>query len=431
MSSIDNRLADENKDLHEWKRILSRILEYSAEISTLKNIREILYSIVDVTKEVLQADRCTVFLFDRHKNELFSWVAHGLGSQQIRFSADKGLAGYVAKTGETINVEDAYKDERFNPDIDKSTGYKTNTILCMPMKNHLGEIIGVFQVLNKKSTVTFSNQDIEILRLLSLQAAADIESSQLYEELKKSFSSFIYTLAEALDARDPTTAGHSHRVCGYSMLIAENIGYSHDDIEILKYSSLLHDLGKIGVKEAILTKPDQLTEEEYCHIQKHAEMTRKILERTYFQSKFREIPLAASSHHENLDGSGYPNKLVGEQIHRMARIMAVADVFDALTYRRHYRVPMALDQVITRIVDERGKKFDPECVDAFLDINIYDMLKVMTKDSKQSISKEDQAIFEKISLKKFIQTCKEGEIDGGIAELNKYYPVQFDEEQDD
>ena len=180
------------------------------------------------------------------------------------------------------------------------------------------------------------------------------------------------------------TAGHSHRVCRYSTLIADHMDYDEDSLEVLKYASLLHDLGKIGVKEAVLTKPGNLTKEEFMHITKHADITRKILERTYFQPKFKEIPVIAAAHHEKLDGSGYPNHLKGDDIPMMARVMAVADVFDALTYRRHYRDPMSIEKVVNILVSDSGTKLEPRCVDALMSVKIHDILNIMINGSKSS-----------------------------------------------
>ena len=120
----------------------------------------------------MQADRCTVFIYDKEKDELWSKVALGMDSQEIRFPATKGLAGYVVKTGETLNIEDAYNDLRFNKDVDLKTGYKTKTILCMPIKNNNQEIIGAFQVLNKANG-TFTKNDEDLLSSISADGFKD------------------------------------------------------------------------------------------------------------------------------------------------------------------------------------------------------------------------------------------------------------------
>ncbi len=419
------RYKEKNRKLAEWKRKLSLILEYSGKISTSSGLSDILKVITNETRDVILADRCTVFLLDKSKNELYSWIAHGLGRKKIRFPASTGLAGAAVTTGKIINVKDAYSDRRFNPEIDQKTGYYTKSILCVPMRNQPGQIIGVFQVLNKKDGF-FTKQDEEMLRLLSSQASGIIENAMLYEEMKKSFKSFINTLAETVDARDPLTAGHSSRVCAYSLLIADRMGYSDKDRERLQYAALLHDLGKIGVKEAVLTKPGRLDLDESAHIQTHTSVTRKILERTYFQHGFRNIPIIASSHHENVDGTGYPQKLKGEEIPEISRIMAVADVFDALTYKRHYRNPMPMEKVLSILREETGRKFDPGCIDAFFSLDLCDVLRVMTEaeenGEKDSIG-SGMSEFRGISLKDLHERLKKKEKDEAVKKFSKFYPV--------
>ena len=204
---------------------LVSLVKIGRSITAVTDINVLLKVIAEETKIAIQADRCTVFMYDKEKNELWSKVALGMDSQEIRFPADRGLAGYVVKTGEPLNIPDAYNDSRFNPDIDKETGYRTKTILCMPIKNNNQEIIGAFQVLNKLNGV-FTKGDEDLLAAIGGSASIALENAQLFEqqkelykEQKELFESFIDTLATSIDARDKITAGHSSRVKLYSMLL--------------------------------------------------------------------------------------------------------------------------------------------------------------------------------------------------------------------
>lgn len=206
---------------------LVSLVKIGRSINALTDINVLLKVIAEETKVAMQADRCSVFMFDKKKNELWSMVALGMDSQEIRFPADKGLAGYVVRTGESINIEDAYNDNRFNPEVDKETGYKTKTMLCMPIKNNNQEIIGAFQVLNKIDGV-FTKSDEDLLAAIGGSASIALENAQLFEQQKELykeqkllFESFINTLAASIDARDKITAGHSSRVKLYSMLIVD------------------------------------------------------------------------------------------------------------------------------------------------------------------------------------------------------------------
>ena len=205
---------------------LVSLVKISRSITALTDIDELLKVIAEETKNAMQADRCTVFLWDKVSNELWSKVALGVGeNQEIRFPADKGLAGYVVQSGETVNITDAYSDSRFNPEVDTKTGYRTKTILCMPIMNNNREIIGAFQVLNKIDGV-FTKNDEDLLIAIGGSASIALENAQLfdrqlqmYHEQKLLFDSFIDTLATSIDARDRITAGHSLRVRMYSGVI--------------------------------------------------------------------------------------------------------------------------------------------------------------------------------------------------------------------
>ena len=290
---------------------LVSLVKISQSITALTDIDELLHVIAQETKNAMQADRCTVFLWDKDSNELWSKVALGVDNKEIRFPADKGLAGYVVQTGETLNITDAYSDSRFNPEVDKNTGYRTKTILCMPIINNNREIIGAFQVLNKIDGV-FTKNDEDLLVAIGGSASIALENAQLfdqqlqmYREQKLLFESFIDTLATSIDARDKITAGHSTRVRMYSGLIAQALGMDKKDISLVEKAATLHDIGKIGIRDSVLQKDGKLTDEEYKHIQEHVRITHNILNKIYMSPDFRIITEMASSHHEKWDGSGY------------------------------------------------------------------------------------------------------------------------------
>lgn len=396
------KLKEDNRILQKWKYKLSLMLKYGRKMNTTMPVDKLLELLAKETKEILNADRCSVLLLDVEKDELWGKVAHGFDTEHLRFSKETGLAGFSATTGKVVNVKDAYKDTRFNTNIDKKTGYKTKTVLCFPMKNHQGEVIGVFQALNKKKGY-FNKEDEELLRILSSQAAITLENAQLYDELKKSFESFINTLVSTLDTRDPMTAGHSHKVTGYSLLIAEQLGIKDKELQLLQYASILHDLGKIGVREAVLTKSSSLTDKEYQHIKNHAIFTKKILDEIYFQKHLKEVPFVASSHHERIDGSGYPNSLKGNQIHKLSKIIAVADVFDSITNTRHYRTPMPIEEALTIIKTSAGSHLDIKCVKGFMNIPLNKLIGVLEKDIINCLKQKDLKHFSNYTIREFLK----------------------------
>lgn len=374
---------------------LVSLVKIGRSITAVTDINVLLKVIAEETKIAIQADRCTVFMYDKEKNELWSKVALGMDSQEIRFPADRGLAGYVVKTGEPLNIPDAYNDSRFNPDIDKETGYRTKTILCMPIKNNNKEIIGAFQVLNKLNGV-FTKGDEDLLAAIGGSASIALENAQLFEqqkelykEQKELFESFIDTLATSIDARDKITAGHSSRVKLYSMLLVDELGCDEKFKELVEKAAILHDIGKIGIRDSVLQKEGKLTDDEYKHIQEHVRITHDILEKIHMSQDFKTITEIACSHHEKYDGSGYYRHLSGENIPYGGRILAVADVFDAITSKRHYRDKMPIQNVIDILLSGKDKHFDGNLVDTFLKISVDKIIRVFLTENHSCFKDED------------------------------------------
>ena len=409
---------------------LVSLVKIGRSITAVTDIDVLLKVIAEETKIAIQADRCTVFMLDKDKNELWSKVALGLGSQEIRFPADKGLAGYVVKTGEPLNIPDAYNDPRFNPDIDKETGYKTKTILFMPIKNNNQEIIGAFQVLNKNNGV-FTKGDEDLLVAIGGSASIALENAQLFEQQKELykeqkilFESFIDTLATSIDARDKITAGHSSRVKLYSMLLVNALDCDEKYKEIVEKAAILHDIGKIGIRDSVLQKEGKLTDEEYKHIQEHVKITHDILEKIHTSEDFKQITEIACSHHEKYDGSGYYRHLSGEDIPYGGRILAVADVFDAITSKRHYRDKMPIQNVIDILISGKNKHFDGNLVDTFLKIPVDKIILVFLTENQHIFKNEDKEILSHYNLfdiYNFIITENSTDEQKHIAELFNFY----------
>jgi putative nucleotidyltransferase with HDIG domain len=392
---------------------LLALLRIGRSIAAETDVDTLMEIIAEETKTALDADRCTVFLLDKDKNELWSKVALGMGTQTIRFSAEKGLAGHVVTTGETVNIKDAYNDHRFNKDIDKKTGYTTKTMLCMPVRNINHEIVGVFQVLNKLGGKVFSDDDEDLLIAIGSNAGIALENARLFQkqqlmlqDQKKSFTSFINTLAASIDARDKITAGHSLRVKKYTKAIAEQLKMNSDNIEVLEYAATLHDIGKIGIKDDVLCKMGKLTSDEYKHIQEHAQITHDILSKLYFEEKFKSVPEIASSHHEKFDGSGYFRGTKGQDIPLGGRILTVSDVFDAVTSKRHYRKKMPFLEALEILKNDSGSHFDGSIVEAFFEISLDKILNVILLANNQELDHNSAEYFSKYTVKELYEILK-------------------------
>jgi len=393
-------------DLQKENQRLKSLLEVTNSLASELDLEKLLFRIMDVVREQLQADRCTVFLLDQDKNELWSKVATGV-KNEIRFPADKGIAGFAATSGEVLNIPDAYADFRFNPEIDKKTGYHTRNILTMPMRNKKNEIIGVFQVLNKFDG-SFTEEDEELLSAISSIAATSIENAQLYEDQRKSFISFIETLSTTLDARDYITSGHSRRVTLYAVQVARMMRLPAKEVNLIRYAALLHDIGKLGVPEIVLFKNKKLTDEEYEVIKQHASLSKSILQKIHFQRDLRDIPAVAAAHHERVDGNGYPERLKGEQIPLGGKILAVCDVFDALTSRRQYRDRMEIEKVVGILERETGKAFEPFVVYEFKNIPLNILVEILEFGHNKELDREDLKFLQNYNLKNLVDVRSKG-----------------------
>lgn len=406
---------------------LSALVKIGQAVAAEKDINKLLFTIAEEARDAVQADRCTVFLYDSTTDELWSKVALGLGSQELRFNASQGLAGHVFRTGETINIKDAYSDDRFNKAIDSKTGYRTNTILCMPIRNIEQKIIGVFQILNKLSGY-FTKEDEDILVAIGSSAGISLENAKLFarqqellEEQKVVFDSFISTLAASIDARDKITAGHSTRVRMYSTLIAEQFGMQGKDLEIIQKAAALHDIGKIGIRDSVLQKEGKLTDEEYKHIQEHVEITHNILEKIHMSDDFKLITEIACSHHEKYNGSGYYRHLKGEEIPFGGRILAVADVFDAITSKRHYRDKMPIQKVICILINDSGSHFDGSIVEKFLSIPLNKVVQVFMTENDCVFTQNDYDFLAEYNLKILYDNFENTEYKKLVDVFNRYY----------
>ena len=200
------------------------------------------------------------------------------------------------------------------------------------------------------------------------------ELSESNERLERAYLDMVQTLRYTVEAKDTYTRGHSDRVSEYSVLIGEKLGLPEDQIKTLRIGGLFHDIGKIGIPDSILLKPDKLSDDEYSQIKNHPSIGAHILGSAEI---FKDIIPVVKHHHERYDGNGYPSRLKGEEIPYIARIAAVVDTFDAMTSRRSYRGPIDIEHVKEEIKRCEGTQFDPQIAEVFLDIlnNDYDKIK--------------------------------------------------------
>lgn len=241
---------------------------------------------------------------------------------------------------------------------------------------HQDDLLGIMIIDSSQEANAFTEKDLNLVTNIANQTAQMIKNSLLHEELKLLFDSSIRTLSAMVDARHSLTAGHSQRVTEYSLMIAREMCIDKQELDVLEFSALLHDIGKIGIGDHILLKEGAFTEEEEMTMKTHTEKTKVILNNFKFPASLHDVPDVAACHHEKVNGQGYPYGMTGDQMPALAKIIAVADVFDALTSVRDYPKynsketincePMPLEDVVSILKNESGSHFDPEVVSAFM-----------------------------------------------------------------
>jgi putative nucleotidyltransferase with HDIG domain len=228
-----------------------------------------------------------------------------------------------------------------------------------------GKSIGAIQAVNKRNGALFTHDDLDLFRSIADSAALSVENARLFQELHASYDATLEALTMALDLRDRETEGHSRRVVEYTARLARQIGLDKDTIEDIERGALIHDVGKIGVPDAVLHKPGPLDPEERKIIEKHPQAGYEMLLGIPYLREEIKIVLA---HQEKWDGTGYPLGLKGEAIPLGARLFMIADTFDALTSDRPYRKGKPYEVARQIIAEEAGRQFDPMAVKAFLEV---------------------------------------------------------------
>jgi len=380
----------------------NEILTVNEKLNELKDLDAILDRVLSECRRLTRADAGTIYLLDEDKlkfsyvhNDSFLKVGETNKDIYANFSIpinDASIVGYVAGRGEALNIEDVYdmppdSPVTFNPSFDKKTGYHTSSMLTVPIKTSQGKVSGIIQLINAKNdagkSIPFSLDSQNMLPLFANTASVAIERAIMTREL-------ILRMMQMAELRDPSETGpHVTRVGTYCAEIYHKYALFKGIQEaerkktkdLIRVASMLHDVGKVGIADKILKKPAKLDNEEFAQMQFHTVLGAKL-----FTNSTSELDAMsgriALGHHEKWSGRGYPGKisglmgevkamgqpLVGEQIPLEARICALADVFDALGSRRSYKPPWPDEKIIGLIREERGQHFDPDVVDAFLDI---------------------------------------------------------------
>lgn len=354
----DSKPAAQERTPEELLRI---IFDYTARIGSQRSLKSVLLLMADMGREMILADRCTVWLIDRNRGELFTTIAHGVN--EIRIPLGSGFVGHSILTGENLLIEDAYEDSRHNDANDLRTGYRTKSIITVPFVGNDGSIIGAYQAINKLTPqAVFTERDLEQLKLAASYAGKSLESVMLHEEIVATQREIISAMGEIGESRSKETGNHVKRVAEYSYILALGFGLPQEEAELLKLVSPMHDIGKVAIPDAVLNKPGKLTEEEFELMKNHTEIGYSLL-KSSGRELLKTAAIVAHQHHEKWNGTGYPQGLKGEEIHLYGRITAIADVFDALGSERVYKKAWELERILSMFNEERDRHFDSRLVD--------------------------------------------------------------------
>lgn len=351
-------------DSSEKIKQLNTLIKLSALINSSLDIAEIRKKAIEAATKLVNTEAGSLLFLDEETDDLYFDVAIGEKGERvktIRLKKGQGIAGWVAENNEPVIVNDVCNDPRFFKGADEKSGFTTKSMICVPVKTK-HKLVGVLQAINKKGA-SFNADDLELLAALSNQIAVAIENARLYDELRETFYATIHALAETIEKRDPYTAGHTKRVMNYSLAIGRIIGLPKEEMINLKLAAILHDIGKIGIRDNVLLKNDRLNYDEFKAIAMHTVYGAEILNHI---RQIKNIVPGVKYHHEKYDGSGYPDGLQGDDIPVIARIIAVADTFDAMTTDRPYRKGLSFDVAFDELKKHAGTQFDPDVVNAFL-----------------------------------------------------------------
>jgi HD-GYP domain-containing protein (c-di-GMP phosphodiesterase class II) len=389
------------------KNKLAKIVKLEAEIAEVKDVDVLLERILREARQLIHADAGSIYIKEGNKlkfsytqnDTLQKQLPHGKKLIYSTFSIpinNQSISGYVANTGDTLNVSDVYKLRSglpfsFNKSYDDLSGYRTQSMLTFPLKTNRGDTVGVLQLINGKNgkgkIIPFWKKDLPLIRYFAHMTAAAIERAQLTRTI-------ILRTIKMAELRDPKETGsHVNRVASYAVAIYEawavKRGFPHEEIEknrdILRMAAMLHDVGKVAISDTILKKPAQLNDEERKTMKQHTIMGARLFSERY--SDFDEAAaIVALNHHERWDGTGYPGHInlsdgtairgyensdgtprskKGEEIPLFARFVALADVYDALRSHRVYKEQWDEARILDEVRSDSGSHFDPEIAELF------------------------------------------------------------------
>ena len=357
---------NESALLESTQRYLSTLQNVSDVLSRANGVGALFDSVLSAILEVTNGERAAILMrepdgpSDADINVVAVRTRAGGGSSAGTMILSRTVVQDVLDQGISTFTHDALHDERYVGG-ESIVRQRIRSVMCAPMRT-TDEILGVLYV-DSLAAHEFSEAQLELLAAIGNQAGTALHRTRLLADVEKLFLDVMRAIAALIDAKDGYTHRHSERVAAFAVRLARQLGWSADECSVLELSGLLHDVGKIGVSDAILNKPGKLTDEEYAEVRRHPGHGAAILSNIKSAKVAKLVP-GVLYHHERWDGSGYPEGLKGEEIPIFGRVLAVADFIDALTSDRSYRPMRPIEEVMAMLQEQSGRLFDPRVVDA-------------------------------------------------------------------
>jgi len=348
---------------------LEAVLEAITIIGQDLALNKVLARVTQQSIAISRAEAGTLWLADEQQN-LAPVVIIGGGSRdqlaKMRLAPGEGVAGRVFETGQAMLIQDVRNHPRWAGRFDNATGFQTNSILCSPLAAR-GRRLGSIQLINKNGGGLFSEDDEYLLVQLCHQASLVLDSSLLLQQANALSTSLIEVFSAAVDARSPYTVGHSLKVADYSTFLARFLGLQGEELDRLRRAVLLHDIGKLALPDELLRKAEPFTPQEEAIYRSHTSLGSELLGRIRPSSAMTDAIAAARHHHERADGTGFPDRLIGEQPSRFSRIIAVANAFYHLTTDGPSRKALPLEAALAEMEGLGGSALDPTYTAAFIE----------------------------------------------------------------
>ena len=365
LSSVFKR-KDEASLLESAQKYLTTLHKVSAILSRASSVEALFDSILSAILEVASGDRAAILMRNKetgHVDMVALRTRDGRATGAVTVS--RSVVNDVLEKGISAFTDDAMADDRYVGG-ESIVRQKIRSVMCAPMRT-TDEILGVLYV-DSQQTREFSEAELELLAAVGNQAGIALHRARLMAEVERLFLDVMKAIASIIDAKDGYTHKHSERVAAFGVRLAEHLGFDADGRAVVELSSLLHDVGKIGVPDAILNKPGKLTDDEFKEMRLHPIHGARILSNIQSQKVVSLLP-GVKYHHERWDGKGYPEGLAGEEIPLLGRVLGVADFLDALTSDRSYRKGLPLEEALQMVRDLEGKAFDPVVVKAAVELH--------------------------------------------------------------